>query len=178
MILAGGGHYDLHFTRPFRERFVSSLSEPISRVTICSPFFDKLPAPFKDVIGFCSFMAVRGTEAIQIITRPPGKDKQAMTMEVAKFLATKGVNIIVRSDPYLHAKLYHLEYARGYYRCFVGSANFTLGGFERNYELVAELEGTGNGAIQREIARMTAGGAMPFEAWIARGQPSGEEEIT
>jgi hypothetical protein len=100
-----------------------------------------------------------------------------MSLEVAKVLAATGVQIVIRPEPYLHAKMYHFEYARGFFRCFVGSANFTLGGFERNHEIVAELEGSGDGGVcQREILRMTARGAVPFHVWVARGQPSGAKE--
>lgn len=168
--------HELHYTRSFREKFFGSLSEPIARITICSPFFDQLPKPFNDVIGFCSFMQRRGTEIIQIITRPPDEDRQAMSLDTAKILAAQGVTLVIRSDPYLHAKMYHFEYARGYFRTFVGSANFTLGGLDRNHEIVAEVLGTGDGtACHREIARMTSRGAQSFHAWVARNRPSSEE---
>lgn len=164
---------DLHYTRSFRETFISSLSAPITSVVICSPFFDRLPNPFKDVLGFCFFLKRRGTERIQIITRPPGSNPQAMSLEVAKALAAEDVEIYIRSSPYLHAKVYHIEYARGYFRTFVGSANFTIGGLERNHEVVAEMFGTGVASpCHREIERMQSTfGALTFAAWIAQGQP-------
>ncbi|WP_369059054.1 phospholipase D family protein [Caulobacter sp. 73W] len=168
---------ELHHTRSFKGQFVAALTEPISSVTICSPFFDHLPAPFKDVIGFCNFMQKRGAQKIQIITRPPGSDRQAMTLEVAKILAAQGVEIFIRANPYLHAKMYHFEYERGHFRSFVGSANFTLGGFERNQELVAEMQGVGDDtACHRELDRMRSmNGAMPFNTWLANGTPTGDE---
>ena len=165
----------VYYTRDFKNRFISSLSDRISQAIICSPFFDKLPAPFGDVSGFCRFLTNRGTDNIQIITRPPGSD-QGMSREVAKYLAAQGVEILIRAKPYLHAKMYHFEYERGYFRTFVGSANFTMGGFERNHEIVTEMEGVGSESpCHRELARMSKQGAMTYNAWVARGQPEGEE---
>lgn len=171
---------ELHPTRGFKNRFVSALSDPIDRVIICSPFFDRLPRPFNDVIEFCRFMQIRGASSIQIITRPPGCDASAMKSDVAKILAAQGVELFIRANPYLHAKMYHFEYVKGFFRSFVGSANFTLGGFERNDELVAEMEGVGDASpCHREIKRMQeSGGTLTYHAWIAKGQPAGRKELT
>lgn len=179
--MAGRGRItfqELHHTRAFRQRFISALSDPVATVIICSPFFDALPAPFKNVIEFCRFLQVRGVEKIQIITRPPGCDAAAMKVDVARELAAQGVEIFIRSTPYHHAKMYHLEYRKGYFRSFVGSANFTLGGFERNYEIVAEMEGVGDASpCHRELKRMQeTGGTLTYQAWVAKGKPAGEME--
>lgn len=167
---------NVHFTRDFRNRFISSLSERISHAVICSPYFDRLPDPFKDIIGFCSFLSRRGTDSIHVVTRPPGCDPQAISIETAKILSTRGVDIYVKVSPYLHAKIYHFEYEIGFFRTFIGSANFTLGGFQRNHEVVTEVEGVGkNSPCHREIARLQAtGGTTTFNSWIAKGQPKGE----
>jgi len=179
--MAAGGRVtfqELHYTKSFRHSFISALSDPIGTVVICSPFFDGLPAPFRNVVEFCRFMQVRGTEKIQIITRPPGCDASAMRVDVARELANQGVEIFIRAKPYHHAKMYHFEYLKGYFRCFVGSANFTMGGFERNYEIVAEMEGVGNASpCHRELKRMQeTGGTLTYQAWVAKGQPPGEQE--
>lgn len=102
-----------------------------------------------------------------------------MSREVARRLSEQGVEIFIRTSPYLHAKLYHLEYSKGYFRTFVGSANFTIGGLERNHELMAEMEGVGDAsACHREIERMQLNqGAVPYAAWVHNGQPQGEEEV-
>ena len=168
---------DVHFTRAFRDRFISSMSDDIRQAVICSPYFDKLPVPFSDVSGFCAFLQRRGTEDIQIITRPPGKDRQALSLDMAKRLASQDIEIYIRPTPFLHAKLYHFEYRKGYFRTFVGSSNFTLGGLVNNHELMMEIEGVGNGSpCHREIARMQANNTVTYTAWIARGQPAGSEE--
>ena len=168
---------EMHFTRSFYRQFRASLSEPIDRMIICSPYFGGLPSPFDDVLHFCVTQKRRGVDDLQIITRPPGADKTAMPPDVAKELAHQGVSVYVRIAPYLHAKLYHIDYMRGYFRSFVGSSNFTKGGFSLNYELVAEIEGVGvESSCHREIARMRDKGALPYETWVGRGCPGGEEE--
>ena len=84
-------------------------------------------------------------------------------------LEAQGVEIYIRDNPYLHAKLYHFDYNQGYFRSFVGSSNFTTGGFKTNYELVAEIEGVGtNSPFHVEIDRMIDRGAWPLNYWFVR----------
>jgi phosphatidylserine/phosphatidylglycerophosphate/cardiolipin synthase-like enzyme len=168
---------EVYSTREFYRRFLSSLSDSIASITICSPYFNKLPKPFDDILKFSRFLQQRGAEDIVIITRPPGVDNTALTVEAARHLDALGVRFFIRTTPYLHAKMYHIEYTKGYFRSFVGSANFTLGGLEKNQELVAELEGVGDSPCHRELARMTSGaGAMTFPVWVQRQQPAGAGE--
>ena len=168
---------NIHFTREFYRRFLISLSEPISEIVICSPYFGKLPKPFDNIVSFCSLQITRGVDVIRVITGPPGADKTAMSIEAAKILAVKGVEIFIRTSPYLHAKLYHIEYRKGYFRSFIGSSNFTLGGLKLNYELVTEMEGVGdNSPCHREIQRLlNTSGSVSYNAWIKNDLPSGKE---
>lgn len=168
---------DLLATKQFREQFITSFNEPVDTILLCSPFFDKLPAPFDNILEFCALMQRRGAASIQIVTRPPTGKDSTLGISVAKQLNEMGVRIFVRPRPYFHAKFYHIEYVTGRFKTFVGSANFTTGGFERNYELMAELQGSGNeSACHREIARMRDVGAMPYEAWVTKGLPMGNLE--
>ena len=169
---------DLYFTREFYRRFLSSLSDPIREIVICSPYFGQLPAPFMDVRQFCAQQQRRGVASIRIITRPPGKESTSLPISVAKDLVTSGVEVFVYTSPYLHAKLYHFEYRKGYFRSFVGSSNFSIGGFRNNHELVAEMEGVGrNSPSHREIERMlNSNGTVKYEAWVANSMPSGKEQ--
>lgn len=164
-------------TKHFREKFITSFNEPIESILLCSPFFDRLPAPFNNVLEFCTLMQKRGAENIQIVTRPPTGRDNTLEQSVAKLLNERGVSIFVRSKPYFHVKLYHIEYSTGRFKTFVGSANFTTGGFERNYELMAELQGSGKETeCHREIARMRDVGALPYEKWVTQGLPNGTME--
>lgn len=169
---------DVHMTKKFRSSFVGSFSEEISSLTICSPYFDKLPAPFGNVIEFCRFVQTRNDAAIQIITGPPSKRPSSLPLDDAHALAIQDVEIFVRTKPYLHAKLYHIEYVKGYFRSFVGSSNFTIGGLEGNDELMVEMIGSGaTSPLHREITRLRDLGSLTFQAWLARSQPAGEEEV-
>jgi phosphatidylserine/phosphatidylglycerophosphate/cardiolipin synthase-like enzyme len=172
--------HEVYATRKFYSRFISSFSEGVERVVICSPYFDKLPKPFNNIITFCRFLQQREVEKIVIITRPPGCDMTAMPRETARLLDAQGIEMIIRATPYLHAKMYHLDFKRGYFRSFIGSANFTLGGLERNQEIVTEVEGVGPlSPCQREIERMLSdNGAMTFPIWVHRHQPAGPEMTT
>lgn len=169
--------HEVYATRLFYRRFISSFSEGVERIAICSPFFDRLPTPFGDIIGFCRFLQQREVNKIVLITRPPGSDKTAMTIKTARYLDAQGVEVIIRATPYLHAKMYHLEFKKGYFRSFIGSANFTLGGLERNQEIVAEMEGVGRASpCERELTRLLSdNGAMTFPIWVQRHLPAGEE---
>jgi len=169
---------DVHYTKQFYRRFVSSLSEPIESITICSPYFDKLPKPFDNVIVFCRHLQSRGVENISIITRPPGVDATALDRDSAKTLAGMGIDLFIRAAPYLHAKIYRIQYSKGHFRSFVGSSNFTLGGMERNHELVAELEGFGpNSPCLREVSRLTGRGALSYTQWAGSNFPDSVEEV-
>ncbi|WP_085217868.1 phospholipase D family protein [Allosphingosinicella indica] len=168
---------EVYATREFYRRFVSSLSESIERITICSPYFHLLPKPFDNIIKFCGFLQRRGIGEIVIITRPPGVDSAAMSLDTARRLDADGISFFIRANPYLHAKMYHIEYSKGHFRSFVGSANFTIGGLERNHEVMAELEGVGPASpCERELARMTGNGALTFPAWVHRHKPAGAGE--
>ncbi|MDE0028394.1 MAG: phospholipase D-like domain-containing protein [Deltaproteobacteria bacterium] len=171
---------DVLYTKEFYRRFLYSLSEPISKLVICSPYFDKMPEPFRDIVYFCEFQRKKGVDVIRVITRPPGHGNSVLSVEAAKRLAVNDVEVFVLTNPFLHAKLYHMEYRKGHFRSFVGSSNFTLGGFRRNHELVAEMEGVGvNSPCHREIERMlNSAGTIRYEAWLAREMPKGAEEAT
>lgn len=170
-------YQQVYATKAFFQRFVSSLSPGIECITICSPFFDKLPKPFDNLLGFCRFLQQRGAERIVIITRPPGTDKTAITVETARMLDAQGVEFMIRAVPPLHAKMYHIQYKTGNFRSFIGSANFTMGGLAKNHELVAELEGVGEvSPCDREIASLLMGnGSMTFPVWVQRFLPAGAE---
>lgn len=169
--------HEVYATNKFYSRFLSSLSEGVARVVICSPAFDTLPKPFNDIIGFCHFLQQRDVEKVVIITRPPSCDAAALPQEAARFLDSKGIDIVIRTTPKLNAKLYHLEFKKGWFRSFVGSADFTFSGLETNQEVVAEVEGVGSLApCQREISKLVSDNdAMSFPIWIHRRQPARAE---
>ena len=170
---------EVYYTREFKKRFISSFSEAIDRMVICSPYIGRLFSPFNSILEFCRTQISRGTREIQIITCPPGSGNSTISKETARHLESQGVEIFIRMSPNLHAKLYHFEYIKGYFRSFVGSSNFSLGGFENNHELVAEIEGVGeNTPFHREIDRLLGKGTQPYRNWIITNASlgSGEED--
>ena len=171
---------DVYFTKDFYRRLVVSLSEPIRELVICTPYIGSLPKPWADILSFCLFHKRRGVDTLRLITRAPGADTEALPVATARLLAAAGVELAIRTSPFLHAKLYHLEYRQGHFRTFIGSSNFTLGGLQRNHELVAELEGVGNASpFHREIQRLLhGGGTLSYHGWMSRQMPKSEEGTT
>ena len=169
---------EVHYTRSFRDCFFGTLSEDIDKIIICSPYFGLLPPPFKSLLEFCKKQIQRGTENIQIITGPLNSSNNRLSEKIAIELELEGVGIFIRENPFLHAKLYHFEYSRGYFRSFVGSSNFSNGGFVNNHELVAELIGHGTKTpIHREIERLFDSRAtLPFKNWHLRKLQSIDKE--
>lgn len=162
--------HKVYATPRFFSRFLSSFSERVDRVVLCCPTFDRLPAPFTDIVGLCSFFEQREVGKIVIITRPPGSDEQALPPETAKLLNGRGIDIVIRSQPYFNARLYHLEFNKGWFRSFVGSASLTIDGVEKNHEIMAEVEGAGFlPPCHQEIRDlMSDNGAMNYPIWARR----------
>ena len=74
----------------------------------------------------------------------------------------------IRLKPNLHSKLYQFEFPDGDSAGFVGSANFTIGGFERNDETVAYFRNMeDNTLISKEFDRLNGHGSIPFIQWKA-----------
>ena len=162
--------HQVYSTPRFFSRFLSSFSEQVDRVVLCCPAFDQLPTPFTDIVGFCTFLQQREVGKIVIITGPPGPDNQALPPETAKLLNERGIDIVIRSHPYFNARLYHLEFNKGWFRSFVGSASLTIDGVERNHEIMAEVEGAGLLAPCHQEIRdlMSDNGAMNYPIWARR----------
>jgi len=167
--------HEVYATPLFFRRFLSSFSEEVKRVVICSPAFDTLPAPFNNVIGFCNFLQQREVDKIVIITRPPGSGNAALPQETAKLLDSRGIDVVIREKPTFNSKLYHLDFHKGWFRSFIGSASFTNEGLQENQEVMAEVEGVGvSSPCYREIERLLSDkGAISLPMWINR-QASGQ----
>lgn len=165
---------EIYDTTAFFRRLRASLAENPDEILICSPYFDSLPKPFRDILAFCAVWQRRGVDLIRIITAPPGSNSSSMPVSVARRLAAINVELFIYRRPTLHAKLYHFEYQHGNFRSFVGSANFTVGGLVRNHDLVAELNGVGKRSpCHREIESMLASrDTMKYEAWAAKHLPN------
>lgn len=86
-----------------------------------------------------------------------------LTPEADAISAFEGFNLMIL--PRLHSKVYQFVFPEGDRAAFVGSANLTAGGLERNVESVAFFrEKADNDAVANEIERI-AHGAHMYPAW-------------
>jgi len=155
-------------TRAFRNRFFQSLQRRPNELIIVSPFISTIPG-FKKITHFARFVRSRDDATLLIVTRPPTSGRETITFEEATVLESLGVDLRIRTRPLLHSKVYRFQFSEGDYSAFVGSANLTIGGFERNDESVALFRDPGHRkTVDKEVDRLTSYGAFPFNSWKAR----------
>jgi phosphatidylserine/phosphatidylglycerophosphate/cardiolipin synthase-like enzyme len=158
-------------TREFAASFRSSLAEGPEALTIVSPFLTPVKG-WKSVLEFAKFVLSRGTQKLEIVTCPPLPNNHGqanpslITLAEADLIEAEGVSLKIR-DTKLHAKLYYFEFHDPKrYAAFVGSSNFTLGGFERNDETMVKIEHPDDHAeILREVTRLSGLGSFPYYIW-------------
>lgn len=154
-------------TRSFKREFLQCVGRRPSSIRVVSPFIGKLPA-FRDIVNFSRIMLQYGNCTLQVVTRPPGSRNDTLTNTQADAIVHLGVDLLIRTSPWLHSKIYHFEFREGNQTAFVGSANFTLGGFERNDETMAMLrDRIDNERVQAELERLCGWGSMPYPNWKA-----------
>jgi phosphatidylserine/phosphatidylglycerophosphate/cardiolipin synthase-like enzyme len=115
---------------------------------------------------FARFVLSRGETELMIVTRPPGSESETLSLEEAEVLVSLGVDLKIRCKPPLHSKIYFFSFIEGDYTAFVGSANFTKGGFERNDESIACFKDKQyRKTVNKELERLTQVGAFPYNYW-------------
>ena len=157
-------------TRRFRRRFLQSLSREMLWIAIVSPFVTAIPG-FSSTYDFFRFLLSRRPElTIDLVTTPPQDGQNGvLSLREAKLIEELGVRLSIRSNPTLHSKVYYVQYLQGDSSSFVGSANFTRGGFESNDETVAYWRRSGADVqVKKEIARLTGGGAYTLSQWMVK----------
>lgn len=158
-------------TRRFRERFLRCLSRRPRSLRFAVPYVGR--TPYGPVADFGRQVLAQGCEDFQIVTRPPVGSDGVMGAHEAELLVAMGVNLVIR-DRWLHSKIYQFVFGEGDRAAFVGSANFTAGGFERNDETVAFLTEAGdNDAVEAELDRLAGPGAAEFGVWKVRSRVLG-----
>lgn len=154
-------------TRSFRKLFWSLVGQGPTDMAIVSPYLGGLPE-FDSTVAFAQYvMRVAGT-SLTLITRPPlgGGADGIITETEANGLEALGVNLLVRQAPLLHSKVYRMTFGNGKQVGFVGSANFSLGGFCRNDETVAFFAASAdNERIAYELARLGGEGTIAYAEW-------------
>lgn len=153
-------------TRKFKTAFFRCVSRNPQNLTVVSPYVGGLPG-FKNIVDFTRHLynKIDGFQ-FRLITRPPSNAYENLNTEQAKALSLLGVDLLVRTKPILHSKIYQFYFPEGDSASFIGSANFTLGGFERNEESVAYFrDPSENKKISQEINRLSTYGSIPFNLW-------------
>ena len=154
-------------TRRFKDEFLRSLSREFAELSIVSPFVNPIPG-FDSTHKFFSFLSGRYPEAsLSLVTRPPNDRRpDVLSWQAAELIASIGVDLKIRPNPTLHSKVYYFRYVEGDSSSFVGSANFTKGGFERNDETMAFWRrGESNAKVESELARLSGRGSYDFMDW-------------
>lgn len=157
-------------TRAFRREFLGSLSRDVTLLSIVSPFITTLRG-FESPFRFFHILQSRLPGiSLQLVTRPPDDGApQVLSWVEGEQIDRLGVELLIRSSPLLHSKVYYIKYREGDSSSFVGSANFTRGGFERNDETMAFWRrGEDNFEVEKEISRLTGPGSFTFLQWKAR----------
>ncbi|AYZ66753.1 NgoFVII family restriction endonuclease [Burkholderia multivorans] len=161
-------------TRQFAASFRSFLAEGPTALTIVSPFLTPVKG-WESLLQFSKFVLSRGTSKLEIVTCPPLNDNHGMerpnciTRKEAELIEAEGVSLKIR-ETNLHAKLYYFEFEEpARYAAFIGSSNFTSGGFERNDETMVRIEHPDDHSeVLREIARLSTNGSFPYQIWKSR----------
>lgn len=157
-------------TRLFREKFTKCLALLPRELWVAAPYVGKAP-PYGSVARLADFLFHRECEKFVLVTlppqpenKPPQRDGGSISSPEADLIAGKGVDLLIR--PGLHSKVYQFLFPGGDRAAFVGSANFTAGGFERNDETVAFFrEKADNDAVAREFERLVGFGAQEYAYW-------------
>ena len=151
--------------RAFKQAFKSCLSRFPTHVTFAVPYIGH-PLEWSTTVGFFRHLATLGTE-VTVITRSPGSETGTLDVESAKLIEQLGVSLFVRKC--LHSKVYQFTFPEGDRRAFVGSANLSRAGFERNDETVAYFQDkTLNDAVAKELSRLSGLGAIEYSLWRPR----------
>jgi len=152
-------------TKSFKSKFLMSVGRCPVEMILISPYMGAIPG-YSSSIDFARFVLSRDATRLMIVTRPPSSEKETLSVQEAEILERMGVDLRVRTQPPLHSKVYFFLFQEGDYSAFVGSANFTIGGFKRNDESVAFFRDVGHRTvIDKEVRRLTTFGAFPFSQW-------------
>lgn len=130
---------------------------------VAVPYIGKIP-PYGSIVELSRTFLARDSEFFQIVTRPPDSGDGTIRWSEANLIVAMGVDLMIRR--HLHSKVYQFTFPEGDRASFVGSANFTLGGFERNDETVVFFRTKeDNDAVARELDRISGHGSLEFSHW-------------
>lgn len=144
------------YTRRFKYEFGNCLRRKPNAVKIVVPYFGK--TPFGGIVRFAHHLR-RKNCGFQLITRPPSRRTNEISPDEALELSRIEVDLIICTQPPLHSKIYQFHYPNEERVGFVGSSNFSAGGFDKNNETVAFFQSRAdNDRIAKEIYRISSRG--------------------
>lgn len=154
---------EILYTRLFKERFLECLSRHPTSLQMAVPYIGKVP-PFGSIVKLSYFSFSRGCESFRLITRPPNSGTGTICLNEAELITAQGAEVMIRTK--LHSKVYQFTFSQGDRAAFVGSANLTTGGFERNDETVAFFcRKEDNDAVADELERLEGPGTYELGHW-------------
>ena len=135
-------------------------------LSICVPYIGNIPG-FKNIFHLAIYFAKQGGERFTVVTGPPGKERGSLPIGMADAISKLDVvELRVRPSPFLHAKIYHLRFRDGRSVGYIGSANFTKGGLERNDEVMGEMIETSEAkTVLSCLQQFTGPGSVPYHLW-------------
>ena len=157
------GSVEILDTRRFREKFNRCLARNPIELWMAAPYITGIPYG-RTIPLFARFCQTREC-GLNIITGKPGNGNGILSVQEANLIIRRGVNLLIRTQPFLHAKIYQFYFQTGDRAAFVGSANFTMGGFKKNDEIVAFFsQKSDNDGIARQFKRLSDT-SMEYHQW-------------
>lgn len=139
--------------KTFQMKFFRCLADRPKRINMVVPYLGKIH-PWPGIDAFARH--VISTECkFLLVTQPPETEHSSISLQSAYGIEKMGGQVIFRTQPKLHSKIYQFFYSGGRKVAFVGSANFSNGGFYKNDEIVVFSEEKNyNNGVAREIKRL------------------------
>lgn len=175
----GGSSIRVLGTRIFNREFSNCLARGPSNLFIVSPFVTSHP-PWESTAQFCEHAIKRGVGRLVLVTRPPDSGGATLSRLEADVLETVGVDLRIRVEPDLHSKIYFFVYDETVFTAFIGSSNFTRGGFCDNTETMTMIQRQNDRSeVVREWEKISSYGAFPYSYWKTsrKGKPKGVERV-
>jgi len=152
-------------THTFKDEFKRCIRLHPRVLHIVVPYIGKIVAPYTDgakygsIVDFAKLLASMGCE-FRLTTLPPtDKHSNRVSPKQAEELTMADATLFFMPDSRLHSKVYQFSFRGGGEASFVGSANFSLHGFEKNVETVAFFRSKAdNIRVAEEIRRISAHG--------------------
>lgn len=144
---------EILFTRPFQNEFTKCIRRWPQLLAVVVPYIGN--THWGTIINFSKMILGRGCEFRLTTLRPSDTENNRLSIAEAEALSKLGVGLRIRLQPFLHSKIYQFLYHTGERAAFVGSANFSIGGFKNNDETVAFFRARADNAkVAAEIRRL------------------------